>query len=110
MIVRPATVLRRAIARHASASSSRNTQFLHSSPTRREERVPFDSADIERVTDNVDVCIVGGGPAGLSAAIRLKQLERERGREIRVVVLEKGPEVGEYHRKTTYSPDHCSCS
>ena len=41
------------------------------------------------------VCIVGGGPAGLSAAIRLKQLEQQKGREIRVVVLEKGSEVGE---------------
>ena len=43
----------------------------------------------------MDVCIVGGGPAGLSAAIRLKQLEQEKGREIRVVVLEKGSEIGE---------------
>lgn len=95
MIVRPTAVLRRAIPRHVSSSSSRNTRFLHSSPLRREEREPFDPANVERVTDDVDVCIVGGGPAGLSAAIRLKQLEQERGRETRVVVLEKGPEVGE---------------
>ena len=40
------------------------------------------------------VCIVGGGPAGLSATIRLKQLEKERGKDIRVVVLEKGSEIG----------------
>lgn len=51
--------------------------------------------EIERAEDDVDVCIVGGGPAGLCAAIRLKQLEAEQGREIRVVVLEKGGEVGE---------------
>jgi electron-transferring-flavoprotein dehydrogenase len=44
----------------------------------------------------VDVCIVGGGPAGLSAAIRLKQLEQERGKEVRVVVVEKGGEIGMY--------------
>ncbi|WP_268249045.1 electron transfer flavoprotein-ubiquinone oxidoreductase [Parvularcula lutaonensis] len=41
-----------------------------------------------------DVVIVGAGPAGLSAAIRLKQLEAERGQEISVVVVEKGSEVG----------------
>lgn len=39
---------------------------------------------------------MGGGPAGLSAAIRMKQLEKEKGgEEKRVVVLEKGAEVGE---------------
>ncbi|MBK4738502.1 electron transfer flavoprotein-ubiquinone oxidoreductase [Noviherbaspirillum pedocola] len=41
-----------------------------------------------------DVVIVGGGPAGLSAGIRLKQLAAERGQEVSVCVLEKGGEVG----------------
>ncbi|HYD78793.1 MAG TPA: electron transfer flavoprotein-ubiquinone oxidoreductase [Paucimonas sp.] len=41
-----------------------------------------------------DVVVVGGGPAGLSAAIRLKQLAAEKGREVSVCVLEKGSEVG----------------
>ncbi len=41
-----------------------------------------------------DVVIVGAGPAGLSAAIRLKQLAADAGGEISVVVLEKGSEVG----------------
>src|SRR5690349_8607453 len=41
-----------------------------------------------------DVVIVGAGPAGLSAAIRLKQLAAEKGRDVSVVVLEKGSEVG----------------
>jgi electron-transferring-flavoprotein dehydrogenase len=41
-----------------------------------------------------DVVIVGGGPAGLSTAIRLKQLAAERGAEVSVVVLEKGSEPG----------------
>jgi len=41
-----------------------------------------------------DVVIVGGGPAGLSTAIRLKQLAAEKGNEISVCVLEKGSEPG----------------
>ncbi len=41
-----------------------------------------------------DVVIVGAGPAGLSAAIRLRQLAREHGRELGVCVIEKGSEVG----------------
>src|SRR5437588_6008966 len=41
-----------------------------------------------------DVVIVGAGPSGLSAAIRLKQLAAEAGREVGVCVLEKGSEVG----------------
>ena len=41
-----------------------------------------------------DVVIVGAGPAGLAAAIKLKQLATAAGRELSVVVLEKGSEVG----------------
>lgn len=41
-----------------------------------------------------DVVIVGGGPAGLAAAIRLKQLAAERNHEVSVCVLEKGSEIG----------------
>jgi electron-transferring-flavoprotein dehydrogenase len=41
-----------------------------------------------------DVVIVGAGPSGLSAAIRLKQLAEAAGREVNVCVVEKGSEVG----------------
>jgi electron-transferring-flavoprotein dehydrogenase len=41
-----------------------------------------------------DLVIVGGGPAGLSAAIRVKQIAAETGTDISVCVLEKGSEVG----------------
>ncbi|MHB8947944.1 MAG: FAD-dependent oxidoreductase, partial [Rhodoferax sp.] len=41
-----------------------------------------------------DVVVVGGGVAGLATAIRLKQLASEKGKELSVVVLEKGAEPG----------------
>ena len=41
-----------------------------------------------------DVVVVGGGPAGLAAAIRVKQLAAEKGAEASVCVLEKGSEIG----------------
>ena len=51
---------------------------------------------IERDVMKYDVLIVGGGPAGLSAAIKIKQIATRENKEISVCLVEKGPEVGSH--------------
>lgn len=93
---RSAILLHRANARSALPrwKSLRTVTTTHYKIKDRTIDPRWKEVDMERVVDETDVLIVGGGPAGLSTAIKLKQLSQKDGKELRVCVVEKSAEVG----------------
>ena len=51
---------------------------------------------MERYVDETDILIVGGGPAGLSAAIQARKLAEKHGKELRVTLVEKAATIGSH--------------
>lgn len=92
----PAPVPSRAVPPALAPRAFDARSFSTSRPARSDAAAEEPGEETERVVDNCDVLIVGGGPAGLSAAIKIKQLAEEKGEEIRVVLLEKGAEIGNH--------------
>lgn len=99
------TQLRPTVARSTQPRITKFRFFSHTPIQRASLEVPFDKLleeeqellTEERAADAVDVCIVGGGPAGLATAIKLKQLDAQHGTgELRVVVLEKAGDFGSH--------------
>lgn len=81
------------IARWASTSSVPRITTHYTIHSRNKDK-RWEGVNMERFAEEADVVIVGAGPAGLSAAIRLKQLASEHGKEIRVCLVEKAAQIG----------------
>lgn len=91
----------RVLAQSASAQRANFNQILSRSVTTTHYKVVdrsnderWKDIDMSRVEDETDVLIVGGGPAGLATAIKLKQLAAKEEKELRVCLIEKSAEIG----------------
>lgn len=80
--------------RYLRCYSSQTKLTTHYSVVPREGDPRWKDVNMERVVDEADVLVVGGGPSGLSTAIRLKQLANQNNKEIKVTVVEKASEIG----------------
>jgi len=81
-------------ARAISGSVINNQITTHYTIKPRENDERWADVDMERFADETDVLIVGGGPAGMTTAIKLKQLAAEQDMDLKVTVVEKASEIG----------------
>lgn len=82
------------LARYFSSDTPKITTHYTIHP--REQDPRWKDVKMERFGDETDLLIVGGGPAGMAAAIRAKQIATEQGKELRVCLVEKAAEVGSH--------------
>jgi len=85
-------LLSSALAPAAPCRATNVRMFSGAKPELTEEQIALMTSEREHM--DFDVLVVGAGPAGLSAAIRVKQLGLEKGQDLSVCVVEKGAEVG----------------
>merc|ERR1712110_879650 len=81
---------------HTSAHVSAKHVTTHPEVNDRAADSRWEEVEMERYADQADVVIVGGGPAGLTAAIKLKKLANEKGDDLRICVFEKAAEFGRH--------------
>ncbi|XP_066905444.1 electron transfer flavoprotein-ubiquinone oxidoreductase, mitochondrial [Halyomorpha halys] len=82
------------LAKRSSSSEAFPKITTHYTVVPREKDERWKDVNMERFQDEADVVIVGGGPAGMATAIKLKQLAEQAGKELRVCLVEKASQPG----------------